>query len=170
MARDIHVHFADPGPPTSESENPMNTYTAEGHTDLHPRVNVSVVRGPVTIAALDGELDIATAPALLDGLLALLRPGLRLLVLDLSHLWFCDAAGASVLIGVRRRAMLLGIPLRLAAPRTRVARVLNVTGLDRTLAIHPTLAEAVASFPAPARRHVSRERSGRRTRAPRRTH
>ncbi|MFF5259868.1 STAS domain-containing protein [Actinomadura viridis] len=136
----------------------MNTYTAEGHTDLHPRVNVSVVRGPITIATLEGELDIATAPALLDGLLALLRPGLRLLVLDLSHLWFCDAAGASVLIGVRRRAMLLGIPLRLAAPRSRVARVLSVTGLDRALVIHSTLRDALATPPSPARRHVGRSR------------
>ncbi|SEG24759.1 anti-sigma B factor antagonist [Thermomonospora echinospora] len=124
----------------------MNTtYTAEGHIDAHPQVVLSVAHGPGgAIATLQGDLDVATAPALREGLLALLRPGLRLLVLDLSRLWFCDAAGVSVLLGTRRRATLLHIPLRLAAPRSRVAKILEVTGADCGFMIYSTLPEALA--------------------------
>jgi anti-anti-sigma factor len=68
---------------------------------------------------------------------------MTLLVLDLSSMWFCDAAGAAVLIGTQRRATALGITIRLAAPRSTVAKVLRITGLDRRLTIHSTLSDAL---------------------------
>ena len=96
-----------------------------------------------TVVTLHGDLDATTAPALREHLLDVLRPGMRLLVLDLSQVWFCDAAGAAVLIGAQRRAVTLGIAVRLAGPRSRVAKVLRSTGLDRRLAIHSTLSDAL---------------------------
>jgi anti-anti-sigma regulatory factor len=52
-----------------------------------------------------------------------------------------------VLIGAHRRATSLGITLRLAAPRFQATTVLHATGLDRSLSIHPTLADALAQPP-----------------------
>jgi STAS domain-containing protein len=49
-----------------------------------------------------------------------------------------------VLIGTQRRATAHGTTLRLAAPHSQVARVLHVTGLDRILSVHPTVAAALA--------------------------
>jgi anti-anti-sigma factor len=112
---------------------------------IHTEEALSVLHPPAhTVVALHGELDIATAPAWRERLLGLLRPGTRLLILDLSGLSFCEAAGLAVLIGTRRRAMPLGIALVLAAPRPQVAKVLRATGLDRSLTIRPTLADALA--------------------------
>jgi anti-anti-sigma factor len=51
-----------------------------------------------------------------EHLLGLLRPGASRLVIDLSGVTFCDASGLAVLVGVARRAGLLGGVLRLAAP------------------------------------------------------
>src|SRR5918999_3055004 len=96
-----------------------------------------------TVVTLHGYLDATTSPSLREHLLDVLRPGMRLLVLDLSQVWFCDAAGAAVLIGAQRRAVTLGIAVRLAGPRSRVAKVLRSTGLDRRLAIHSTLSDAL---------------------------
>ena len=128
----------------------MNTsYTTQGHTDIHPRVVLSVVRRPsFTVAALQGELDLVTAPALRDGLLALLHPGQRLLVLDLSQLWFCDAAGIAALISAWHRALALGVSMRLAAPRSHVAKILDDAALGHGLATYPTVARALKQ-PAP---------------------
>lgn len=115
-----------------------------GHTDAPAEMQLSVLRSPAhTIIKLRGDLDAATAPKAREQLLSELLPGMTLLVLDLSSLWFCDAAGAAVLIGTQRRATALDITIRLAAPRSTVAKVLRITGLDRRLSIHSTLSDAL---------------------------
>ena len=78
-----------------------------------------------------------------DSLKGMLHPGIRLLVLDLSRVPSCDPAGLAVLIGAQRRARLLGIVMRLAAPSLPVARLLRFTGLDRSLTICPDLSSAL---------------------------
>ena len=61
-----------------------------------------------------------------------------------------------MLIGTQRRARLLGIMVRLAAPSLPVTKVLRSTGLDRSFAIYPDLSGALApeleepATPAPA--------------------
>jgi anti-anti-sigma regulatory factor len=48
-----------------------------------------------------------------------------------------------VLIGTQRRARLLGIVMRLAAPSPPVTKLLRLTGLDRSLTICPDLTSAL---------------------------
>lgn len=105
-------------------------------------------RGSVTIAELTGELDIASAPALRDQLLDLLRPGSCRLVIDLSRVSFCDASGLAVLVNTARRARLLGGFLLLAAVSPPVGQVLNITGLHRHLASFPTVQAAATGAQA----------------------
>lgn len=115
-------------------------------TTADPGLNVSVrTAGDATIAELAGELDIASVPALREQLLNLLRPGSSRLVIDLSKVSFCDASGLAVLVSTRRRARLLGGFLRLAAVSPMVDESLQVTGLHRSLAIFPTVQDAVAA-------------------------
>jgi anti-anti-sigma factor len=97
-----------------------------------------------TIVRLRGALDVAAAPALRERLIGLLHPGMSLLVLDLSRVPSCDPAGLAVLIGTQRRARLLGIVMRLAAPSLPVAKLLRLTGLDRNLTICPDIRDALA--------------------------
>jgi len=52
--------------------------------------------------------------------------------------------GLAVLIGTQRRARPLGIVVRLAAPSLPVARLLRLTGLDRSFTICPDLRGALA--------------------------
>jgi anti-sigma B factor antagonist len=104
------------------------------------------------VVRLRDALDVATAPALRERLIGLLRPGMRLLVLDMSRVPSCDSSGLAVLIGAQRRARLLGIVLRLAAPSPAVAKLLRLTGLDRSLTICPDLSSAlVVDRPEPAK-------------------
>jgi anti-anti-sigma factor len=95
------------------------------------------------IATLSGDLDIASAPALREQLLALLRPAASQLILDLSAVRYADASGLAVLVGTARRAGLLGGFLHLAAPAPAVTRVLSLTGLGRQLDIFPTVQAAI---------------------------
>src|ERR1700751_4371132 len=93
--------------------------------------------GGRTIVRLCGALDIEVAPALRERLIDVLHRGPGLLVLDLSQVLSCDASGLAVLIGTQRRARLLGILMRLAAPSLPVTRLLHSTGLYRSFTICP---------------------------------
>jgi anti-anti-sigma factor len=128
-------------------------------------------RGGYVIAALGGELGIASAPALREQLLGLLRAASHL-ILDLSAVQHADASGLAVLVGSARRARLLGGSLRLAAPSPEAARVLSATGLDQHLDIFPTIRAAITGqprlpgviFPSatiPARGHIDGVTAGR---------
>ena len=101
------------------------------------------------VAELRGELDFNTAPALKEGLLAVLSQRGTRIILDLSDLAFMDASGLRVVLATGRRAALLGGTLSLAAPQHIVARILEVTGLDKRFAIFPTVMEAVAAAQVP---------------------
>jgi anti-anti-sigma factor len=126
---------------------------ADGVLDLS--LSARTERGYV-IAALSGELDIASAPALREQLLGLLTPATSRLIIDLSAVSYADASGLTVLAGTGRRAGLLGGYLRLAAPPPEVATVLSLTGLDQHLDIFPTVHAAITSPPRSQRRHDTR--------------
>lgn len=115
-----------------------------GPAQVPAQASLSVLSWPgLIIARLEGDLDIASTPALRERLLGVLSPGVRLLVIDLSGVSFCDVAGLAVLIGTQRRARARGIIVRLAAPRPQMARLLRITGLDRSFTICATLADAL---------------------------
>ena len=127
----------------------------EASLSLTSRTN----RGGYVIAALSGELGIASAPALREQLLSLLRAASHLII-DLSAVEHADASGLAVLVGSGRRARLLGGSLRLAAPSPEVARVLSATGMNQHLDIFPTVRAAITGQPRlpdrSSRRQLSR--------------
>lgn len=97
-----------------------------------------------TIVSLRDDLGFAAAPDLRESLIDVLHRGAGLLILDLSHVQSCDAAGLAVLIGTQRRTRSLGITMRLAAPSLPVGKVLSSTGLERNFTIRPDLSAALA--------------------------
>jgi anti-sigma B factor antagonist len=106
--------------------------------------SLSVLRRPAfIIARLEGDLDIATTPALRERLLSVFSPGAPLLIIDLSEASFCDVSALAVLVATRRRARELGITVRLAAPRPQTEKLLRITGLDRVFTICATLDDAL---------------------------
>jgi anti-sigma B factor antagonist len=92
-----------------------------------------------TLVKLDGDLGVATAQAMRECLIGVLRPGIKLLGLDLSDVRSCDPAGLAVLVGTQRRARERGIVMYLVAPSPSVAEILRCTGLERCFTICPSL-------------------------------
>ncbi len=127
--------------------------------DIRPAI-LSAVTAPhdAIVVPLEGDLDIAAVPALRERLLRLLRPGASRLVLDMSAVRYADASGLGILLSTRRRAVLLGGALHLAALRPEVTEVLLVTGLNRQLATYPTVQAATAGWEAGIA--VSAQRTG----------
>jgi anti-sigma B factor antagonist len=126
------------------SRGDIMTYSAAHEASI--RLPCRADRSGYVIAELSGDLGIASAPALREQLLDLLRAASHL-ILDLSAVEHADASGLAVLVGSRRRARLLGGSLRLAAPSSEVARVLAATGMDQHLNIYPTVRAAITGQP-----------------------
>jgi anti-anti-sigma factor len=103
-------------------------------------------RGGYAIAALSGDLGIASAPALREQLRSLLRAASQLII-DLSAVGHADASGLAVLAGSGHRARLPGGSLRLAAPSPEVARVLAAAGINQHLDVFPTVRAAITGQP-----------------------
>jgi anti-sigma B factor antagonist len=122
---------------------------AVAHSAVHEaslRFTSPADRSGYVIAALSGDLGIASAPALREQLRSLLRAASQLII-DLSAVERVDASGLAVLVGSGRRARLLGGSLRLAAPSPEVARVLSATGMNQHLDIFPTVRAAIIGQP-----------------------
>ena len=96
-----------------------------------------------TVVEVAGELDLNSAPELRNCLHQTIDTGSHQLVVDLRQVDFIDSIGLGVLVGAKRR---LGGPdgsLHLVCAEGLVLRVLRITGLDRMLPVHATLADAL---------------------------
>jgi anti-sigma B factor antagonist len=111
-------------------------------------VTASCQAGP-RVVALPEEIDIANALQVGEDLRAALRPGLAVLIADMTSTVFCDSAGLRQLLLATDAAAAVGAELRLVTESKAVLRVLQVTGTDRLLQTYPTLRAALAG-PVPA--------------------
>ncbi|MGW2370977.1 STAS domain-containing protein [Kitasatospora sp. NPDC001683] len=103
--------------------------------------------------SLEGELDIATAPLLLDAVIRALaaRPGQ--LVLDVEALTFCDAAGVRALLQARRACRVHHAEFRLTGVRPRFRRILALLRLTDLLPAQPALVGSPAGAGSPESPH-----------------
>ncbi|MGK5550335.1 STAS domain-containing protein [Actinomadura kijaniata] len=104
--------------------------------------------GPLAVVLAGGEVDLGSSPELRDHLLAVLCHLGPWLVLDLTRVTFVDSSGLAVLVDFWRRARAAGGELFLVGPSGAVARKLEVTGLDRRLAVCPDVDSVLESLPA----------------------
>ncbi|MFJ8793627.1 STAS domain-containing protein [Streptomyces sp. NPDC102462] len=112
-------------------------------------------RGGWAVLRVSGELDLVTSPVLRQRVHDAVADGHRLLVVDLSEVFFCDSSGVGVLIATRRlirscRGRLrLILPARGADDGSHVNRVLGALGVRRLFDIHPDLTTATTETPNP---------------------
>jgi anti-sigma B factor antagonist len=93
------------------------------------------------VVHLQGEVDLASAPQVRRGLYELIDRGSHRIAVDLTDVEFMDSTGLGVLIGALKRLRENEGAMALAGIRPSVARVFEVTGLDRIFTIHDSLAE-----------------------------
>ena len=110
---------------------------------------VTAARPGRSIVRLRGPLDFGAAKELRERLIDVLHRGANPLIIDLSRVPSCDAAGLAVLIGTQRRARLLGSVVLLAAPDVPVAELLRSSGLHRHFTIYPDVHAALAHASSP---------------------
>ncbi|MBY6412291.1 anti-sigma factor antagonist [Rhodococcus sp. BP-252] len=116
----------------------------QGLEVAQPPLDVTVKHaGSVTVVAVRGEIDLATAPHLSRSLDSVLT-GSRIdaLVVDLSGVTFLASVGLTVLVEISGRVTPFGTFAVVAdGPATR--RPLTITGLDRTITVFTDLDSAI---------------------------
>jgi anti-sigma B factor antagonist len=99
----------------------------------------------IPVARLEGELDASNIHEVGDRLRSLLTNRSVALVVDLSATTYLDSAGLNLLFALgeemRGRQQRLGPVVVESSP---IARMVALVGLDKTVPVHPTLAEALA--------------------------
>lgn len=112
--------------------------------DLDPFRVESVRNERHAVVLVAGDLDAATAPKLHDELVRLADAGVDRIVLDLRRMTFVDSFGLGVIVNAKKRLSQDGNALCLVADADQrtLRRVLEITGLDRVLPVHPTVSEA----------------------------
>ena len=103
------------------------------------------------VVEVTGEIDVATAPALRDRLLALLNRGAPDLVVDLRGVTFLDSTGVGSLLRVYHRQSLLGGALHFVADQSAVLRVFDLMQLTQRLHVAPSVAAVDVCCPAGGR-------------------
>jgi anti-sigma B factor antagonist len=99
-----------------------------------------VVVGKRVVVAVSGELDITTSQALLDALTPDVLPdGTTRVTLDLSEVTFMDSTGIGAFVQARKALRPFGVELVLLRPPERLARRLEIMGINQLLPIQEQL-------------------------------
>jgi anti-sigma B factor antagonist len=96
-----------------------------------------------SVLNVEGELDLAAAPSLKWALADVMQAGTTQLVVDLSRVTFIDSTALGVLVGAHR-SLSAGARLAIACQHPDVLNIFELTGLDATFDIFPTLEDALA--------------------------
>jgi len=102
------------------------------------------------IATLPAEIDIGNAEQAGCELRAAIRPGVTVVIADMTHTTFADSSAIRALLEARDTAAASQAELRMVIPPGPVLRVLQITGIDQRFQIYPSL-DAALSDRTPAR-------------------
>jgi anti-sigma B factor antagonist len=105
--------------------------------------------GSQAVLAVGGEVDLATAPALREALAsALHRPGVEVLVIDLTKVSFLDSTGVSTLTTADKQSLQRGVQIRLCGLSPGLHRVLAIVGLADRWPLFTDRSDALAPLGA----------------------
>jgi anti-anti-sigma factor len=103
----------------------------------------------IPVARLQGEIDASNVKEVGDRLRNLLSNRSVAMVIDLSATTYLDSAGINLLFALaeelRGRQQRLALVVAAGSP---ISRMVSLTGLDQTLAVRPTLPDALGEIRA----------------------
>ncbi len=97
------------------------------------------------VIALTGEVDLYTAPEFKQQLLDAIAKGAKNVVVDLSGTTFIDSTTLGVLVGGVKRLRGQDGQLSLVCSDRNIAKIFEITGLDRVFTIHETRDAAIGT-------------------------
>jgi anti-sigma B factor antagonist len=99
------------------------------------------------IVSLPAEIDIGNAKHVGSELSAACRPGVAVVIADMTRTTFCDSSAVRSLLLAHDRAADNSAELRLVIESAAVLRALQVMGVRGLFRIYPSMAAALTSAP-----------------------
>lgn len=117
----------------------LTTELVMGESDAdHLGVRVQDVPGEALVVRVSGQVDMATATRLRDGLTgACARADGQRVVLDLAAVEFLGSAGLRVLAEIHHLCRRCGLEFVVVNARRSAFRAIQLSGLDRVLSVEP---------------------------------
>jgi len=106
-------------------------------------------RGAITVISISGRVDAMTAMELEEALMASYGKGNRKFLLDCSNLTYISSAGLRILLKVYKQIKPMNGVIALSTLQPHVADIFNLTGFNRILPIHDTLASGIWAMTNP---------------------
>jgi anti-sigma B factor antagonist len=103
------------------------------------------VNDDATVIALSGEVDLYTAPEFKQQLLEVIGQGAKEVVVDFTQTTFIDSTTLGVLVGGVKRLRPNGGRLSLVCNDRNIAKIFEITGLNKVFDIYDSRDEALAS-------------------------
>jgi anti-sigma B factor antagonist len=103
-------------------------------------------RDGITVLALTGNLDAATATGLKAEVIAIADAKKTQVAVDLSKLTLIDSTGVGVLISLFKRTRAQGGTVHFAGLTGQPKEIFRLLRLDRSLDLHATLDDALAKL------------------------
>lgn len=124
--------------------SPEDAIPSDDPTVPVPTLTVSVQQrdSGAVVLRIAGEVDLVTAPQLDESITHVLEERPKVLVVDLTEVGFLASAGMSILVAAHNTAG-EQTRMRLVASGSATFRPMELTGLAETMAIFPTLHEAL---------------------------
>src|SRR4051812_4875981 len=111
---------------------------------LDPEITVARVGETMTVVAVHGELDLHAADALRSALDTEGGVEGSRLVVDLVGTTLVDSTALGIIAGAARTRKRVHGSVTVVASDPRLLRIFQLTGLDRTIPVERSLAEAIA--------------------------
>jgi anti-sigma B factor antagonist len=108
-------------------------------------IDAKVLDTGVSVVTLSGRLVFGKEVERLESVVKdLVQHGQKRVIFDASGLEYADSSGIGTLVACLTQIKGSGGELRVAGANPRIRRLLNMTGVDKLMALYPTLAEATA--------------------------
>lgn len=98
--------------------------------------------GSMCAVALEGEVDVYTAPRLKEELVSVIDGGCSNIIVDMEQVGFIDSSGLGVLVSALRRAREREGVVRIVCTRENILKIFRITGLDKVFPIFADAEEA----------------------------
>lgn len=90
------------------------------------------------VVAVEGEVDVFTAPRVRDALDKVIARGARQVAVNMERVRYLDSTGLSVLVSALRELRARQGRLLLVTDSPRIQRVLDLTGLSKVFTVCPS--------------------------------
>jgi anti-sigma B factor antagonist len=111
----------------------------------HVSLSDEAVDADTQLLRARGELDLYAAPELKRRLATAIDTGKTRIVVDLTDAAFMDSTALGVLLGALKRLRVRNGALAIASGQLTILRILEVTGMNQVLDLHPTADDALVA-------------------------